>query len=73
MLGYYLLALAYLYGIGRQRPGAIWLAWFLAILFASSDEFHQSFVPGRGAGLTDVGIDALGAGIGLAFAQVFWK
>lgn len=73
MIGYCLLGMAYLYGIGRQKPGAIWLAWLLAILFASSDEFHQSFIPGRGPGLRDVGIDALGAGIGLAFAQFFWK
>ena len=73
MLGYCLLALAYLHGIGRRKPGAVWLAWTLAVLFASTDEFHQSFVPGRGPRLMDVGIDALGAGIGLLLAQVFWK
>lgn len=48
------------------------LAWFLgrilrqpmaagaALLFACSDEFHQYFVPHRGARLSDVAIDALG-------------
>ena len=30
-------------------------------LYASTDEFHQSFVPGRGMELRDVGIDSCGA------------
>ena len=31
------------------------------LLFALSDEYHQTFVPGRNGTWTDVGIDALGA------------
>jgi VanZ family protein len=30
------------------------------ILYALSDEYHQSFVPGRTPMLTDIGIDTLG-------------
>ncbi len=41
------------------------LAWFLAVLYAVSDEVHQSFVPGRHASAVDVGIDALGAALAL--------
>ncbi|MFH1908814.1 MAG: VanZ family protein [Chloroflexota bacterium] len=41
-------------------------AWLLAVLYASGDEFHQSFVAGRHASLVDVGVDALGAAIALA-------
>jgi VanZ family protein len=37
-----------------------------ALLFAASDEFHQSFVPSRTASPFDVMIDVCGAGIGLA-------
>lgn len=39
----------------------------LCILYAVSDEIHQFFVPGRGAQLSDVLIDSVGAvaGIGL--------
>jgi len=39
----------------------------LCILYAVSDEVHQFFVPGRGAQVTDVLIDSIGAisGIGL--------
>jgi VanZ family protein len=36
------------------------LAVLLAILFACSDEWHQTFVPGRGGSLRDIGIDVLG-------------
>ncbi|HZT73575.1 MAG TPA: VanZ family protein [Terriglobales bacterium] len=35
-------------------------------LYASSDELHQSFVPGRGVEFSDVLLDTLGAAIGLA-------
>ena len=68
MLGYALLALSYL----RTFDGDIrkWkLVWLLAILYAASDEFHQSFVPGRGPSVMDVGIDATGAGLGLCWAN----
>ncbi len=36
------------------------LSVFLTILYAASDEFHQSFVPNRSASVTDVMIDATG-------------
>ena len=39
------------------------------LLFALSDEFHQSFVSGRTARLIDVGIDLLGAILGLMNAH----
>jgi len=39
---------------------------FLVFLYASSDEFHQSFVPGRTPLFTDVMIDTAGGTTGLA-------
>ena len=36
------------------------LASALCMLFAAGDEFHQYFVPGRAAQLSDVAIDAMG-------------
>jgi VanZ family protein len=61
MIGYALLALSY-WQILQFRSDKRGLAWGLAILYAISDEFHQSFVPGRGASLWDVLIfDNLGA------------
>ena len=52
-------------------PGrSIWaLSWILAVLYAASDEWHQSFVPARHPQLTDVLIDACGATTGLL---IFW-
>lgn len=62
-LGYGLLALAYQRGLGGKRP---WLAWMLAVIYAATDEFHQSFVPGRGPSIWDVlFFDNLGALAGL--------
>jgi VanZ family protein len=51
------------------RPGAPFslvaaAAWALAVLYAISDEFHQSFVANRHASALDVAFDALGAAIG---------
>lgn len=37
----------------------------ICILYASSDEFHQLFVPGRGSSVIDVMIDTSGALIGI--------
>ena len=36
------------------------LASVLCMLYAAGDEFHQYFVPGRAAQLSDVAIDAMG-------------
>jgi hypothetical protein len=60
-LGYGLLALAYWRGLGFRRK-AHWLAWLLALAYSATDEFHQSFVPGRHASAVDVLVfDNLGA------------
>jgi hypothetical protein len=47
-----------------RRPWAWALA--LAVIYAMTDEFHQSFVPGRDPSIRDVGIDAAGALIAVA-------
>jgi VanZ family protein len=65
IIGYALLARSFLHAFGPDRPRSVWLAWMLAVLYGFSDEFHQSFVPGRGSRLSDVGIDAAGAFLGL--------
>jgi VanZ family protein len=49
--------------------------WFkfslaLAMLYALTDEFHQSFVPSRTASLHDCAIDSAGALIALTF--IWW-
>jgi VanZ family protein len=48
---------------------SILIALVVAAFYAASDEFHQSFIPSRGACVEDVLIDITGALLGLAF---FW-
>jgi len=72
VLGYGLLALSYFYGL-REDNKRWWLPWLLAILFAITDEFHQSFVPGRHPSPVDVGIDSIGSGLALLVMYVLVK
>ena len=73
MIGYALLAFWYWYGLGMDQNKR-WLAWHLAIVYALTDEFHQTFVSGRNASLWDVVIfDNLGALISLWLASKWIK
>jgi len=66
MIGYALLGLTYLRGTNSYRWKSILITLIGVILYAASDEFHQSFVPGRTSTVMDVGIDTIGAIIGQA-------
>jgi VanZ family protein len=71
--GYALLALAYYFAL-PPRLSPLYrglLAFIMALLFALSDEFHQSFVEGRTSSLRDVGIDSAGAAFALIFALLY--
>lgn len=48
---------------GRKRRAVS--SWFLTVAYASTDEFHQLFVPGRSGQVKDVMIDSVGAAIGI--------
>ena len=64
-IGYGLLALSYFYFFKYDKK-RYWLAWLLTIVFAITDEFHQSFVAGRHSTAFDVLVfDNLGALFGL--------
>ena len=61
VIGYAVLAIGYWYAMGMNKNKR-WLAWLLAIVYALTDEYHQSFVPGRHSAIWDVVIfDNLGA------------
>lgn len=69
---YFVLAITFFYGYSnkeRKRVGAITLLF--CIFYAASDEIHQLFVPGRSGQITDVGIDSLGAFLGVVFSLLF--
>jgi VanZ family protein len=70
---YALLALWWWRALSRGRKtlrATLGLAFGLAVLYGISDEFHQSFVPGRTPSLMDVLIDAAGAAVTLG---VIWR
>ena len=55
--------------VGAREPPARLLALgvtavAISVVYALSDEFHQSFVPGRASEAKDLMIDALGSAIG---------
>jgi VanZ family protein len=51
-----------------RRP---WPALALGVLYAASDELHQTFVPGRHGSPVDVAIDAVGIALGIVVWQRF--
>jgi VanZ family protein len=72
-LGFALLALTYWRALGFPRERR-WVAWLLVMIFAATDEWHQSFVPGRHPSAWDVLIfDNLGALLALWVAGALRK
>lgn len=60
-----------MYGLrisGVDRSKRIAIALLTCVLYAISDEVHQSFVPGRGAQVKDVLIDSAGAIVGIGMS-----
>jgi VanZ family protein len=55
------------------RPRAWMWAWPLTVIYAISDEWHQSFVSGRHPQATDVLIDACGAATALLLAWMILR
>ena len=52
----------------------LWLwAFIISVLYAISDEIHQSFVPGRSMEARDVLIDSTGALLGILFVVLIVK
>lgn len=71
---YAVVGLTFWYGMGGDwnrplAPGALLVTLVLASLYGATDEFHQSFVAGRSATVSDWMADSLGALIGLLTVQ----
>jgi len=54
-----------------RATGLVGVALALGVAYAVSDEFHQTFVPGRAGRPLDVAIDTLGLVCGIAIWHVF--
>ena len=72
---YALMAFLWLKAFERRNEGHSFvvaaLISFGLILFAVSDEIHQSFIPGRSASYMDIGLDLLGIFFGLVTFKIF--
>ncbi|MBR2765725.1 MAG: VanZ family protein [Blautia sp.] len=74
MTEYFLLAVAVsfpLYVYGVRGIWLILLAGIICVGYAGFDEYHQSFVQSRGPSVKDVGIDSIGAFLGILLVQAF--
>ena len=63
LVGILLMALMSTYNI--KQNSRITTSLIIGIIYASSDEIHQSFTPGRSPMITDVLIDTLGISLGI--------
>jgi len=76
VIGYALLATACFlaaYGGNKSVARSALLSLCLSIAYAASDEYHQSFTPGRSPSVMDVGIDTIGAIIGVCITTFIVK
>jgi VanZ family protein len=76
LLGYTLLSAAFLHGLSNGGHITRWriaVTWILVILYAVSDEWHQSFTPGRNPALLDISIDTAGGLLGVVFLYFIRK
>lgn len=75
---YAILGWLLLRALKRSRPAisqakAVGIALLIAAAYASTDEYHQTFVPGRTPAVHDVVIDTTGAFLALAAASLQGK
>ena len=72
-VGYLIFSLTLVWGATsglrkRLAASSAVLLWIAALAYGLSDEFHQSFVPGRTSSGADLLADAVGALIGISAA-----
>lgn len=75
LIEYFVLGLLLLRAIRGDSTGSCKARWFfpaffILLLYAAGDEFHQSFVASRTASLEDVGIDVAGGVLALGISAL---
>ena len=60
-------------GRGTLSRSALVAAFLVSVLYAVSDEYHQTLVPGRNGRLMDVGFDTVGALVALLVVDSLGK
>lgn len=73
MVSYAILALLARWSLAVTLSGRrlSWAALAVAVLYAASDEYHQTFVPTRHGTVTDVMIDSAGAALALLIVNAW--
>jgi VanZ family protein len=74
LLSYALLAWLWLWALqpALSPPRLCWVVLTIAVLYAASDEYHQTFVVGRNGTPVDVLIDTIGALLGILLWR-YWQ
>lgn len=70
---YFVLAVSVAFPLYVYGVRGIWLmliAGMVCIGYAGLDEYHQSFVAGRGPSVNDVAIDGIGVFLGIIFTRI---
>ncbi len=67
---YFILAATYYWGFGKTAVRYRIIAVALCVLYGITDEFHQSFVPGRTPDVMDIRNDAIGAALAMLLISV---
>lgn len=71
LVGILMMALMSTYDLEQRKR--IITSLIVGIIYASSDEIHQLFVPGRSAMVTDVMIDTAGVALGISITILLTK
>ena len=71
LVGILLMALLSTYNISENNK--IFYTIIIGMIYAMSDEFHQSFIPGRSGQVSDVFLDTLGVTVGGLFIILIIK
>lgn len=74
-IAYFILGLTCYYGLIKTSAVKHPFVWIILIslIYGMSDEFHQSFVPGRDMSLSDLIRDLIGAGLSIAAIILYKK
>jgi len=75
-LEYAVLCLLYFRGLKNTTKisfrKSLFLAFLMAVFYALTDEFHQTKVNGRTGRIFDIGIDSLGAFVGMILSKTIF-
>ncbi len=59
--------------LSGRAVGRPWAALAAGVLYAASDEWHQTLVPGRSGQVSDVLLDTVGVILGIWIHRIGWR